>query len=183
MEKTKSRKGMDVNTLVKAAFLVALSVVLTRFLSIMIPIGGAQGVRVGFGGMPITIAGLLFGPVVGGIAGFASDFLGVLINPMGSFHPGFMLTATLGGVIPGLYSLYFQKHKVDGHSVTIPRVFVAQLTNSILLSLVLNTLWLTQLYGEGFIFLLPPRIISSAVNLPIQTIVNYNVVKQLERFS
>ena len=45
------------------AFLIALEIILTRFLSINTPI-----VRIGFGFLPVAMAGILFGPLWAGLA-------------------------------------------------------------------------------------------------------------------
>lgn len=45
----------------------------------------------------------------------------------------------------------------------------------------LNTLWLNILYGKGFLALLPNRIILNLVELPLDTIVAYLILKTVER--
>ena len=50
--------------------LLALSIIATRFLSIQTPI-----VRIGFGGVPIILAGLLFGPGWGFAVGALADLI------------------------------------------------------------------------------------------------------------
>ena len=87
------KNNMDIRTVVKAGSLVAISIVMTRFVSIMVPIGGAQGLRISFGEVPIILAGYMFGPVVGGITGIAADILGMLINPQGPYYPGFTISS------------------------------------------------------------------------------------------
>ena len=51
--------------------LIAVSIVLSRFLSF-----SAWNVKIGFAFIPIVIGAVLFGPVQGGIAAAAADFLG-----------------------------------------------------------------------------------------------------------
>lgn len=95
--------------LVAASLLTAISIILTRVFSIMIPIAGVQALRIGFGGIPIMIAGILFGPIVGALTGVTADLVGFMINPMGAYFPGFTLTAALSGFIPGLLYHYLYK--------------------------------------------------------------------------
>jgi ECF transporter S component (folate family) len=100
------------DTLVKAGLLAAISIVLTRVFSIMIPLGGIPALRLGFGSLPIMIAGLLFGPIVGGLTGVVADLIGVMLNPMGgSFFPGFTLSAAMNGILAGLLFQTFKIHK------------------------------------------------------------------------
>lgn len=173
-------KSMSTNTMVKAAFLTAISIVLTRFVSIMVPIAGMSAVRVGFGGIPIKISGFLFGPVVGGLSGMAADLLGVLINPQGTYHPGFTLSSILGGVIPGIFGLYYRKYPKNGNPFTLSRVAVTVTVITLFVSLFLNTLWLSQLMGKGIMILLPPRIINSVVNLVVHTFITTYLLNHLK---
>ena len=55
----------DAKTLVTAGLLIALSVVLTRFMSIIIPIAGSNSLRLGLGTVPVVISGFILGPFVG----------------------------------------------------------------------------------------------------------------------
>jgi len=82
------------------ALLVALNIVLTRLFSIRIPFGGAEGIRIGLGGLPIIISGVFFGPLAGGIVGAAGDLIGYFVNPMGPYMPHYTFTAALTGIIP-----------------------------------------------------------------------------------
>ncbi|MDI9498585.1 MAG: folate family ECF transporter S component [Bacillota bacterium] len=82
-----------------AALFVALSVILTRLLSVIV-IGGAF--RPELGHVPIQLAGLLLGPGYGGLVGLAADLVGAIALPQGAFHPGFTLSSVLVGVLPGL---------------------------------------------------------------------------------
>lgn len=107
----KQKRMMSTSVLVKASILAAISVVLTRALSIMVPLGGLPALRVGFGSIPLIMAGMMFGPVVGGVVGVVADLVGVMMNPMGgSFFPGFTLSSALYGVISGLM---FQTFKIQ----------------------------------------------------------------------
>ncbi|MFH0926580.1 MAG: folate family ECF transporter S component, partial [bacterium] len=72
--------------------LIAMSIILTRIASLRIAIGGVEGIRIGFGGLPIILGGVLFGPLSGGLIGAISDVVGYFINPMGAYMPHFTLT-------------------------------------------------------------------------------------------
>jgi len=114
MQKEKKFRMMSTSVLVKASVLAAISIVLTRALSIMIPLGGLPALRVGFGSIPLIITGMMFGPVVGGVVGVVADLVGVMINPMGgSFFPGFTLSSALYGIISGLMFQTFKIHKSE----------------------------------------------------------------------
>ncbi|MGO1369320.1 MAG: folate family ECF transporter S component [Senegalia sp. (in: firmicutes)] len=105
------KRSIRTKSLVAASLLTAISIILTRVFSVIIPIAGGQGLRIGFGGVPIMISGILFGPLVGALTGTTADLIGVLINPMGPYFPGFTLSAALSGFIPGLFYHYIFKNK------------------------------------------------------------------------
>jgi len=178
----KSKKIMDVRTVVKAGFLVAISIVMTRFAYIMLPIGGASGLRISFGDMPIMLSGFMFGPVIGGLTGIASDLIGVLINPQGPYFPGFTISSMLWGVIPGLLTYVLKKHNSYERKYSLKNVSISVIVSYIIVSLVLNTIWLSTLYGTAFFVLLPPRIISTLINIPVQSFIITALLKYLKAF-
>jgi len=92
-----------------SAFLASVSIVMTRFASIIIPLGGFPALSIDLGSIPIMIAGIILGPLFGGIVGFVADITGFIINNRGGvFHFGFTLNAILTGVIPGIIFKYFR---------------------------------------------------------------------------
>ncbi len=153
--------------IVTMALLIALSIILTRFLSITLPV-----VRIGFGFIPIAVMGIAYGPIWAGAGAALADILGMLIFPTGgAYFPGFTLTALLTGVI---YGLVFYKKEV-----TWKRTIVAVVLITLLLSLGLNTLWLHMIIGKSFLVLLPPRLIQAAVMVPIKILVIQLVLKRV----
>lgn len=151
-----SKENNYLTTVVCVAFLIALDIILTRFLSIQ-----TQFLRIGFGFIPVAVAGIAYGPVWGGICGAVGDILGMLIYPSGAYFPGFTLTAALTGVIFGL--ILYRK-------TSFVRVITASAAVCIILNLLLDTLWLDIMYGSGFIALLPARAVKCFINIPIYSI-------------
>ena len=237
MQETRTKKPLRTSIIVKAGFLATVSIVLTRFFSLMLLLGGLPALRVGFGSIPLIMAGMMFGPVVGGITGVVADIVGYMINPMGgTFFPGFTLTAALYGVISGLLfkNIKIQNMKVNFNIinalvmvifgvglfmlvmntglptesntlliivlmilvtalfVVIPFViskkfkgderlvsfdkiaFVVSVTY-VINALLLNTLWLSIMFDQGFIAFLPGRVIAAVVTIPVYTIVIYTL--------
>jgi ECF transporter S component (folate family) len=97
--------------LVEGAFLIALSIILTRFFSIKITVYGVEGVRIGLGVMPIIIAGFRLGLYQGAKVGALADIVGYLLSPGGAYMPHFTLTSALNGVLPSL--LIGKKEKIS----------------------------------------------------------------------
>ena len=143
--------------LVVMAFMIAISIVLTRFCSINTPI-----VRIGFGFLPCAIMGIMYGPLWAG-AGYAiADVLGMVIFPNGAYFPGFTLTAFLTGLV---YGFFYRNREITLKSSILPNAIV-----SFGLNLILDTVWLMILMGQGFLALLPARIIKCAIMFVIQTV-------------
>lgn len=115
MSKLQSNKRLlDTKTLVASSLLTAISIILTRFFAVMVPLGGLPALRLSFGQIPIAITGILFGPIAGGVGGAVADLVGFMINPHGGvFFPGFTVSSILWGVIPGLIFKVVYKKKIN----------------------------------------------------------------------
>ena len=141
-------------TLTSMALLIALEIVLSRFLSI-----SAWNTKIGFAFVPVVIAAILLGPLYAGIVGAAADFLGALLFTIGAYFPGFTLTAFLMGLCYGLF-LY--------RSQSFPRILGAVAVHQLILSLLLNTLWISLLYGSPYAPLLLSRLPQCAILAAVQ---------------
>lgn len=148
-------KKLNTKSLIFLAFLIALEIILTRFLSINTPI-----VRIGFGFLPVAMAGILFGPLWAGLAYTLGDVLGMLLFPAGTYFPGFTLSALLVGFTYG-YFLY--NKPITWKRVLIPVVIVTMIIN-----LCLDTFWLYILMDKAVIAMLPARLLKCAIMLPVQ---------------
>lgn len=129
--------------------LTALEIILSRFLSL-----NAWNIKIGFSFVPLVIAAVLLGPVYAAVLGALGDFLGAILFPIGAYFPGFTLTSALMGLVLGV-SLY-QKQ-------SFPRVAAAVCINQFILSLFLNTLWISVLYGSPYVPLLSTRVVQSVL--------------------
>jgi len=163
--------------MVYMAFLIALSIILTRLLSLRFAIGGVEGIRVGLGGLPIIFAGIAFGPLAGGIVGAISDILGYIINPMGAYMPHFTLTSLLTGFIPG-----FLIHYLFRGNRGFLAMFVAIGIGQGISSVILVPVFLQHLFGIPLETTLIPKIIAEAIHIPLFTyfiriLFNYTSIK------
>ncbi len=142
-------------TIAFVGLLVAIEIILTRFLSFQTPI-----IRIGFGFIPIAFSAIMFGPAIGGLTAALADVVGMMIFPMSGYFPGFTLSAFLGGAIYGIF-LYRKP-------VTIVNLLKSVLLITIFVDLGLNTLWLSMITGKAVTVLLIPRIYKSLIMLPVQ---------------
>ena len=129
---------ISTKTMAQVALLVAVEVVLNRFLSI-----NTTEVKIGFSFLPIALCGMLFGPVWAAVAGGLSDVVGATLFPIGTYHPGFTIVAALMGAVFGL----FLRKKEGGRFVA--GVACSMVINCLVLGLCVNTFWISQLYSSN----------------------------------
>ncbi len=131
----------NVRCIVTIGLLLAAAVVLDGFGSIRI----GDAIKINFTFLPLSMVGILFGPVPGIFAGLLTDIVGYLVNPVGTFIPALVMISGLEGLIYGMV-LYNLK---NGKTVsTIIRIVAARLVVCVVCNLTLNT-W--ALYSIGYI--------------------------------
>lgn len=163
------REMRDIRKLSAMAMMLALAVVLGFYATVQV----GDFMRIGFAFIPNELTGMLFGPAAGGILAALADIVKYLVKPIGAFFPGFTLSALLGGLIYGI--VLYKK------PLSLKRVIVANALVTVFVNLLLNTFWLTILYGNGFMALLPARFVKEAVLLPIDVVLYYTIAKVLGR--
>ena len=93
-------KNYKLRVIVISSLMAAIAVAL-RYFGTMIPLFGAQGMRISFAGVFSKIPAFLFGPLVGGLTSGVVDVIACLVKPEGPFNICYTITAILGGVICG----------------------------------------------------------------------------------
>lgn len=147
----------SVRQLVIMGVLIAMDVILTRFLSISTPV-----TRIGFAFVARVIAAVLLGAIPAAAAAGIADFVGAIAFPTsGAYFPGFTLTAVCFGLIYGVFL-----HK----KVTPVRIVGAVVTSQLVCSLGLNTLWLVMMTGSSYLALLSTRLLQSVVTAVVQIV-------------
>lgn len=158
----------DVRVLANAGILSAIAIVLGFF---KIPV--TQLIEIRFAVLPVAVAAYLFGPAVGGVVGLVSDVGGYLIKPTGPFFPGFTVTSVVTGILFGCF-LYKRRP-------AILRVLVTQIVYTIVCGILLNSLWLSILYGNGFIPVLTARFVKELVMIPVNTVILTMILQPVKR--
>ncbi len=143
------RSKITTKQLVTLAILIAMHVILSRFLSIP-----GWNFKIGFSFIPLVIAAVLYGPLYGGLVGLIADLIGATLFPSGTFFPGFAATAFLAGWIYG---------KGINQGASILRIVTTVLAGEVICSLLLNSLWISILYGAPFWGLIPTRLLQFVV--------------------
>lgn len=158
-------KKMNTKMLVTASVLIALQIILSRFLSI-----NAWNLKIGFAFVAVFVAAYFYGPVFSTIVAVVSDILGALLFPSGAFFPGFTLTALLTGLLFGC-----MLHKKQ----TSARILITVLIDQLVLGLVVNTYWLSILYGTTFGAAAVTRIFQCLIMIPVQYVTIRLLMKKL----
>ena len=152
------KRSFDTAKITRIGLLIALEIVLSRFLSISTPV-----MKIGFAFVPLSVIGMLYGPLYGGIAGALCDFIGAILFPIGAYFPGYTLTAALSGAT---YGAFLQK---DG-AKNITKVILACTIVNIAWRLGVNTYWTTLFTGKGYLALLPARMMKNILMIPIEVV-------------
>ena len=158
------KKMTRTHRIVLMAMLAAIQIVLSRFLSINL-----WNLKIGFAFVPIALAGMLLGPVGAGLTGMVADIIGATLFPSGTFFPGFTLTAFITAFG---YGFFLQKKQNIGN------ILAAVLFSEIVGTILLNTLWISILYGTPFIAVMIPRV-GQAIGMAVVEVI---VIRLLAKY-
>ncbi|AGF58036.1 ECF transporter S component (folate family) [Clostridium saccharoperbutylacetonicum] len=163
-----TRELRNVKNLVIVALLMGASFIVNFFTIQITPV-----LRLSLGFVVSSLIGMLFGPAVGGLCGGLSDIINYIIKPTGPFFPGFTISGILVGILYGI-ALYNKK-------ITIKRCAIITIIITVLIDIFLNTYWLVLLYGKGFGAVLPLRVVTNIIFIPIKTAIMYFVLNLIIR--
>jgi len=177
MKRSNSHKRLV--TMVTCAMLVAVQVVLVRFCSIQTPFQ-----RISFGFVPMSMAGIMFGPVYSCVVAALADLLGAILFPTGgAFWPGFTVVAACSGLAYGI--LHERPERQFTTRQWYTRLLVTELIVNLFVNVVLGTANLYFMYGAGAFANVPMRLVKNIVMIPIEVIVittlNRTLVRPLKR--
>lgn len=137
--------------------LVAVHVLLSRILSV-----NAWNMKIGLAFLPVYAAAYLYGPWVAALVGGLGDLVGALAFPIGPYFPGFTLSCALTGVIFGLLLKGGRPFK---------SVILAAAADQVIVGLLMNTFWISVLYGSPFLQLMEIRAVQAAIMFVLETVV------------
>ncbi len=166
------KNTLTTRKLVLLALMVALNVVLGR-LSIQF----TQEIRMSvFGFIPIALAGMLMGPLYGGLVGAAGDILNYLLftHVYGPLFLGYTVVALLSGL---WYGFVLHKKEIAWWRAVlciVPVVLVGEMF--------LNSIWVYIMYSKTFWAKLPMRLLTNIIEMPIKIMLLMGLNKLLARF-
>ncbi|MBQ7365276.1 MAG: folate family ECF transporter S component [Clostridia bacterium] len=153
---SQKKSKIRLRVLIFSSILCALSVILGQYLSIKI----GNSIRIGFGSLPVVLAGMLFGPWMGLLVGAISDIVGCAIYyGLGSMIP----LVTLGMMAEGFLAGLIARKK------TPIRIIVATASSRIVGTMLLRSLGLYLRYQTP-ITVLAMRIPCVAIEIVLMAI-------------
>ncbi|MGZ9756236.1 ECF transporter S component [Mycoplasma sp. 394] len=102
-------KKWTIKNMVMVAILIAISVSFTIVVAQILPVVNLPTYKFSFIGLPVKIAGFIFGPVVGVFVGIISDLLSLLFIPPAGYNPMYTVATALNGFVSGLLGIYFNQ--------------------------------------------------------------------------
>ena len=159
------RELKKARSLTLCGVLIAIYVVLNTLAIFVTP-----SIKLTFSYVALAAIAMLFGPTVAFFAGGIGDVLGYFLraNP-GALHPGLTLSVMLSGLIYGIF-LYRR-------DLTLWRIILAKALVNLCINIFLNTYWLSNLYGDAYLVLLPERVVKNLALLPIEVALIFLVLK------
>lgn len=160
------RELRNVSCITLLAMMGAISIILGYFT--FMPV---ETIKITFNFLPNEFVYYLFGPAIGPMYGAALDILTFFIKPTGTFFYGFTVSSILNGLWFG--AILYKR------PLNLKRVFAAKLVHAVIVNLLLNTYWLTQLYGYNFNSLLKTRVWKVAIMFPVETLLLYTLIRSV----
>lgn len=150
--------------IILSALLLALLIILSRFLSIKTPI-----VTISFSFVPTMLCAIWLGPKWTVLINVLGDLIGATLFPFGSFFIGYTITTAVAALIYGLL-LYKKEEDTYTEKQFIIRVILASILVTVIANVGLNTLWLTITTGKAFMVLIASRIVKELIMIPVKVI-------------
>ena len=135
------------------------------------------------------VAGFLFGPAYAAVIGALGDLVGALVFPVGVYFFPFTITAAISGYIFGslgrdMFKDIKTRTRDDRSDITYIVIIGRVMLNEIVITLVLNTLFISQLYGVKLASLISVRALQALIDCviyPVLILVLFEALESLYR--
>lgn len=164
-----------VKKVVLSSMLLALLIVLSRFLSIRTTI-----LVISLGFIPTMLSAIWLGPKWTILIAGLGDLIGAIFFPFGAYFWGYTLSAIVAAAIYGGI-LYKKTDDCYTDKQFLIRLIIASTLVIVLVNTTMNTLWTSITAHKVFLIILPVRIIKQIIMLPIQVITIYLLEKALRK--
>jgi len=165
-----------IRKIILAGLLLAVYILLDRVFTISTPI---QKINLSLIAVMLTaiILGWKYAVVVGGLG----DLIGAITMPFGPYFPGFTLSAALIGLIYGFW-IYRDPNKEIKEWKFILRIIGSNILVLVLISVLLNGLWVYIMMNKAYIAILAARVSGEIIMLPIKIVLIYALERALRPF-
>lgn len=174
MEKQKNQKKGRValfgtlKVMVATALLVAMSIVLGKYLAINV----GEVLRFSFENLTIILAGVMFGPMIGLVAGVAADLIGCLLVGY-AVNPLVTLGAAAIGFVSGICYCLIKKTKLPYWLKMLLPVLAAHIIGSV----IIKTFGLSAFYDMPLGILMLWRALNYLIVGAVEYVLIYFVMK------
>ena len=161
--------------IILAAILLALLIILSRFLSVKTPI-----IKISFGFVPTMLCAIWLGPKWTILINVLGDLIGATLFPSGAFFIGYTISTALAGFIYGIL-LYKKEPDTFTNKQFIIRTIISVILVTVIVNMGLNTLWTSITSGKAFMVLFATRIINQLIMAPIHVVIILFIEKLLRK--
>ena len=141
------------------AMLTAISVVIGIFCKTYLNFGDGL-FRITFENLPIIMAGILYGPIIGGVVGLSTDLISYMLSTQ--VYPINLLVtigATLVGVVAGIVSKYIIKK--NGNL----QIIVAGALSHVICSMIIKSIGLYEFYNIMVLLRIPTYLVIGSLEI------------------
>lgn len=160
-------KQKGVQKLVVIALLIALNIVLSRFVSIK-----ALNFKISLTFITIVVAAYLYGYFGSIIVAFFGDLVGSLLFPIGPYNPLLSLSAVLSAIV---YAYFFRRE------MNKKNIVCACFINRFVVSMIINTIIISIMYNLSFEATLITRFYQAIIMFIVEVLVLFVTSKYIER--
>lgn len=161
--------------IILTAILLALLIILSRFLSIKTPI-----TKISFAFVPTMLCAVWLGPKWTILLNVLGDVIGATLFPTGPYFVGYTISTAVAALIYGLL-LYKRESSSYTNLQFIIRLIISTTLVAVIVNMGLNTLWTSITTGKAFLVLLGTRIVKQLVMIPIHVIVIFFLEKVTQK--
>lgn len=151
--------------IILVAILLAMLIVLSRFLSVKTPI-----IKISFAFVPTMLCAIWLGPKWTILLNVLGDLIGATLFPTGPYFIGYTISTAIAGLIYGIF-LYQKEGKECSMKSFLLRLILSTTLVAVIVNMGLNTLWTSITAEKAFWPLLLTRITKQLIMIPVHVIV------------
>lgn len=151
----------NIRALTTSAMLTAMSVIIGIICKNFLNFGGGL-FRITFENLPIILTGILYGPIVGGAVGIATDLISYFLSSQ-MYPPNLIVTvgAMAVGVVSGIVSRFIVKKR--GYA----QIIISGAAAHIVGSMIIKPIGLFQFYQWSVLFRIPLYLVIAPIEILI----------------